>query len=156
MSMEKEIADLQKLQTEKEKEIESLQKLSIAFPDLEKYVGRWGKKAYFSAQVNDKVTHYDLRHNCGCCQDSPLELWPYIETPNGPVYSKPPMFQIGERCYLGGDIATSGWKEKLRQSHIPESIIERLKSYFREEHESRQASVNELDELSPDSEESDL
>jgi hypothetical protein len=110
-------------------EAERLVKLAEAFPDLKKHTGRWGKIAYYSASVNEKVIDYDQRHNCGCCNDSPLEIWPFLETELGRVYSDPPSFQVGER-FDYGDRPYPKWEDSLRKAKIPESILERVQAHF--------------------------
>jgi len=125
--------DIQKLRQEsgsKLAEADRLVRLIEAFPDLKKHVGRWNKVAYYSKSVNSKVTRFDLRHNCGCCSDSPLEVWPYQETEHGNIYSDPPCFQVGERSYLGGDTPYSAWEDKLKTAGIPESIIGAIEMHF--------------------------
>ena len=112
------------------KEADQLANLTAKYPDLKKYVGRWNKVAYYSSQANAQTTDYDLRHNCGCCNDSPLELWPYLSTEDGRVYSDPPSFMIGERDDYQGERAYDGWEEKLRRAKIPEALIERVSAMF--------------------------
>jgi len=133
---QEEAAKLRKEAEAKLAEADRLARLQAEFPDLRKQVGRWDKVAYCSKSVNSKVTHYEARHNCGCCNDSPLEIWPYLETANGRIYSDPPEFKLGERDPMyGGDIPYPGWRDKLRAAGIPEAIVDKLKHHFREERE---------------------
>lgn len=125
----------------KEAEAARLASLAEAFPDVKKHVGRWNKVAYYSKSVNEKATRFDMRHNCGCCNDSPLEVWPYAETPHGKVYSDPPCFQVGERHWMGGDRPYSGWREKLKSAGIPEDIIGAIGVHFKQSREERIASA---------------
>ncbi len=114
-----------------EEEASRLERLAVLFPDLSKYVGRWSKVVYKSKLVNEHATEVETRHNCGCCKDSPLEAWVFLETPVGRVYSDPPMFIIGEsNPYNYGDDLDPGWDNKLRDAKIPESIISTLKSRY--------------------------
>lgn len=144
--------DIQKLQKEAAAQLaeaERLAKLSEAFPDIKKYTGRWNKVAYYSPTVNEKITDYDMRHNCGCCNDSPLEIWPFAETPVGKVYSDPPVFVVGERHYYHGDKPYAGWRKKLVDAHIPEAIIEKIAYHFQYDKEQRIALASEdAEELS--------
>lgn len=118
---------LKKEAAQKLTEAERLLRLQAEFPDLKKYVGRWNKVAYYSKSVNDKVTDYESRHNCGCCNDSPLEVWPYVETPDGRVYSDPPSFMVGERVPVSyGDRAYPGWEKKLLDVGISGAVVERV------------------------------
>lgn len=121
------IEALRKEATEKLAEAEQLEAMFREFPDLRKYTGRWNKVAYYSKTVNHRVNNLDIRHNCGCCSDSPLEVWPYIETAHGRIYSDPASFFVGRRdSYSGGDVASHGWQDGLRKAGIPEEMIERI------------------------------
>lgn len=128
------IAALRAEGLEKSAHADKLAALLGEFPDLRRWEGRWKKVAYYSATVNGRVTDFEHRHNCGCCDDSPLEVWPYVETEQGRVYSDPPMFSVGER-YDGGDRASPGWEDRLRTAGIPDPIIERVSHLFTEEDE---------------------
>jgi hypothetical protein len=124
---------LRKEAADKLAEADRLDKLQADYPDLKKYTGRWNKVSYFSKTVNSQVTDFDQRHNCGCCNDSPLEIWPYLSTPHGKVYSDPPMFVVGERDpYEYGDTPYEGWDTKLSDANIPQAIIERVRRLFRD------------------------
>ena len=134
------INKLEKEVVDKTAEILKLKALLESFPDLETYSGRWDKEVYCSPSVNTLVTSYDSRHNCGCCSDSPLEIWLYMDTPLGKVYSKPAMFFVGERSYHG-DVSFLGWEDNFRKYNIPEHIIAKIALRFKKE------------ELDPDEEE---
>jgi hypothetical protein len=149
-SIQEELNKLNKEAAEKVAEAERLARLVSTYADLEKHVGRWNKVAYYSASVNSKVTKFDLRHNCGCCPDSPVELWPYLETPDGNVYSKPPYFRIGEKHNLGGDRPYPGWEEELKNAGIPEGIIESIHAHFRHDRNERIRAACEDDETPED------
>lgn len=125
---------LEKEKADKSAEIFKPQKILEVYPDAEVYTGRWNKVVYCSPSVNELVTNYDSRHNCGCCSDSPLEIWPYLNTEYGRIYSKPAMFFVGERSYRG-DNPFPGWEDKLRNVKIPESIIDQIRVHFTEEEE---------------------
>jgi hypothetical protein len=101
-----------------------------AYPNLRKRVGRWEKVAYYSKDVNTVVDRFDLRHNCGCCNDSPLEIWPYLETPIGRVYSDPPEFRVGEKSYFGGDKPYDAWDATMKAAGIPDVIIGAVSVHF--------------------------
>jgi len=135
---EKEISD-------KQTDLDNLKKLYAEYPDLKRNVNRWKTVRLCSASVNDKTDKYDCSHNCGCCNDSPLEVWPYLETECGKVYSDPPSFQVGEKHWISGDEPYSGWKGTLREANIPEEIIEKVSHKFREDAEARKQMAEELD-----------
>lgn len=112
------------------KEAARIDALAAAYPDLRKHTGRWKKTVYCSKSVNSLVNEMESRHNCGCCNDSPLEVWTFLETPNGRVYSDPPMFFVGERSYGGGDSARLGWEKSMTDQGIPESVVEKVRPLF--------------------------
>lgn len=120
---------LRKEGQQKLEEAHRLERLLQNFPDLRCYEGRWKKEVVCSKSVNAKVTKYDSRHNCGCCDDSPLEIWPYMEHEGGRIYSDPPCFRVGQRSY-NGDTPYPDWEEKLKKADIPESIIESVSAHF--------------------------
>jgi hypothetical protein len=145
VSLADEILKAEKDAASKLGEIERMKKLAEAHPDIRKYVGRWEKAVFCSKSVNTKVSDYDLRHNCGCCNDSPLEVWPYLETPLGKVYSDPPMFFVGERDPMTyGDHPKPGWKGLLRAADIPEALIDRISLHFRQQQEAARAYADSL------------
>lgn len=114
-----------------------LERLSARFPDLRKHVGRWNKVAYCSKSVNAAVQEVDLRHNCGCCNDSPLEAWPFVQTEDGPVHSDPPCFFVGEKHWIAGDRPSAGWREKMREAGIPEAVSALIQARFDADRELR-------------------
>ena len=142
--LRKESIELQKQAAAKIAEAERLEKLQQLYPDLKRHVGRWNKVVYCSPSVNSLVTDYETRHNCGCCGDSPLELWPYLETEHGRIYSRPTGIFIGERDpYFGGDISRSGWREDLQKHGFPEGLIERVSYMFEDERRKALEAVEE-------------
>jgi len=125
------IDELEKEVQKKQQELDLLIKRSEKYPDLRRHINRWKTERFCSASLNNRVNDCEIRHNCGCCNDSPLEIWPYIETDLGRIYSDPPCFTVGERHWISGDTPYEGWKEKFRKQDIPETIVERISSYFR-------------------------
>lgn len=130
-TIQDDLAQLSKQAEDSLREQTRLKHLAEAFPDLKKHVGRWNKVAYYSKSVNGKVQRFDMRHNCGCCSDSPLEIWPYLETEHGKVFSDPPCFTVGERHWISGDTPYPGWKEKMREAGIHEDIIGTVGFHFK-------------------------
>lgn len=123
MTIEQDIDELKAAATEAER----LEKLKQAYPNVKTYVGRWDKKVYCTADVNFLVDQHEKRFNCGCCGDSPLELWTYLETENGRVYSDPPKFVIGEKDYVLDFRLDEGWEDDLLQSGLNPSFVSRTK-----------------------------
>jgi len=132
-SIEDVVKSLENDAQDKSKEIKRLLALKEMFPDLKQQTGRWGKVTYSSAQVNSRVTDAETRFNCGCCNDSPFEVWPYMETELGRVHSYPAKFTIGERDYGYNVRLYFDWEDELRKHNIPDSLIERIRTYVREE-----------------------
>lgn len=112
-------------------EADALEKIQQQFPGLSDYEDRWGNKYLKSKCVNSIVNEVWFNHNCGCCPDSPLQAWPYIEVFGRKVHSDPACFIIGERNQFGvGDKEYSGWEEKLRKEGIGEAVISIVREYF--------------------------
>lgn len=123
-----------------------------SFPDLYQHTNRWNKERWVSKEANAKVTHCDIGHNCGCCYDSPVEVWPYCEVDGKRIYSDPPKFTVGEKS-SSGDRAFAGWARLLRTAGISETVIGQVKIHFewqiarrREELESELASTEDAAE----------
>lgn len=134
---------LEKRTKELEAELQKVKDLQTSvvfeFPDLKRIVDRWGNERFCSTQANKIVTNCTIKHNCGCCFDSPLEVWPYLIFGSGSIpggifiYSDPPSFMVGEKNGYGyGDILYNNWKKKMREANIPEIVIEKVSKYFEE------------------------
>lgn len=143
--------DITNLKEQAEKalaEAENLEKLKELYPDLHKVTGRWNKIVWCTPTVNSIVANYDKRHNCGCCPDSPLEIWPYLETPYGKVYSDPACFKPGEKSWSGGDRPNRNWHQSFLDANINPEIIKMVKEHFRAEIEddiaSHEADIDDL------------
>lgn len=113
-------------------ELAALKRLMEAFPDLTLQIDRWEKKRFTSADVNPRCEKYELLHNCGCCDDSPLELWPYVELDGVRIFARGIPFTIGDRWPNGGEDPYYGWEEKLRAARLPESLTTNVTTYFAE------------------------
>lgn len=111
-------------------ELERLERLQAAYPDMQKHVNRWKTVRYYSAMVNTVVNDLEIRHSCGCCPDAACEVWPFLETPNGRVYTDPPRFSVGERSWTGRDRPDPNWEEALYKAQIPELLIQRVRDHF--------------------------
>jgi len=134
LSMPRRIAKLRQEINEKTLEADKLEALLKLYPDIKVREHRWGKITCYSKSVNSLVSNYDVRHNCGCCADSPLEVFPYIETPYGRVYSEPSCFTIGQQNpYTYGDDPYDNWQEELKNAGIPDEVIERVGYRFKKE-----------------------
>ena len=129
-TMNEEVEKLRKEAEANMSEAERLVRLYEKYPDMKKYVGRWNKIAYYSRSINEIANEVELRHNCGCCNDSPLEAWPFLQTEDGRVYSDPPRILVGEKHWIAGDTPEDGWEEKLLKEKIPEKIVEIIRFRF--------------------------
>jgi hypothetical protein len=126
-------------------EAHRLEALRTKYPDLKRYVGRWKKVAYCSPAVNALANECDIRHNCGCCPDSPLEVWPFLQTPQGRIYTDPPEFRVGEKHWIAGDTPYPDWKERLRGAGISEALIDKVRAHFRAGAKDRKALAESSD-----------
>lgn len=110
-------------------EAHRLKNLIEMYPDLKKHVGRWGKTVYCSASINGIADNFETRYNCGCCDDSPLELWAYKETKYGNVYTSPTGFSIGERDYEGPELY-SDWRNIVKKYGMSDILIQKIEVRF--------------------------
>ena len=141
----KTIETLRKEAQEKLDEADRVEALAKFYPGLKKRTGRWNKVAYYSASVNGEAVEMDIRHNCGCCDDSPLEVWPHVQTEHGKIYSDPPCFIVGEKHWISGDVSLPGWKDQIRQAGLPENLIDKIVQHFREDAERRKDIASDCD-----------
>jgi hypothetical protein len=113
-----------------------IQSLTEKFPDLKVATNRWGRQRYSSALVNPIADKVHFGHNCGCCNDSPLEARPYIEVLGTEVFSSPDCFMVGERDISQSyyDNAYSGWEDELEKAGISQKAVDRVSRYL-EAHE---------------------
>jgi hypothetical protein len=152
----REIEALRKEAAEKLAAADKLAALLALYPNLRQRTGRWKKVVYYSPDVNKVVERFDIRHNCGCCNDSPLEIWPYLETPHGNVYSDPPEFRVGQKePFYGGDVPRKGWEQEMRSAEIPDVIIGAVSTHFKRsasEAKELAASIYDGEERDPDPE----
>jgi hypothetical protein len=106
------------------------------YPDLKVHTNRWNKVRYTSAKAIALADKCDIAHNCGCCNDSPIELWPYMEyKPGGihvafQIYAEGIPFRIGEKCWCYGEKEYEGWQDKLRAKGLREEIIQQATKFF--------------------------
>ena len=128
-----EIKKLHKESAEKIVEAERLTRLLATYPDLLIHHRRGGYKHYYSKAVNNLVNKVSFDHSCSCgsCHDSPLDVWLYLETPDGPVYSNPVKFYVGREGPYGGDIPKKGWQDALLEAGIPEAVLDVVRDHFR-------------------------
>ena len=112
-------------------DVEGASALLEQFPDLELHINRWKRERYSSAHANSMTTDCDISHNCGCCPDSPLEVWPYVQLGAVRVYSKPACFMVGEKNAYGyGECPYPDWQERMEKEGIPDAVIQKVAQYF--------------------------
>jgi len=115
---------------ERQAALNRIENLASIYPDLGRYEGRWKRVVYRSALVNAEVTDVFFRYNCGCCGDSPLEVWPFLKTEHGEVYSTPACFSVGEKHWISGARPNAKWETELRAAGLPDVVIERVRARF--------------------------
>jgi hypothetical protein len=106
------------------------EQLRQRFPDLDVAVDRWRHERYTSALVNPIADQVELKHNCGCCADSPLEARPYIEVDGARVYARPDCYQVGEKVSYTRDRPYPDWQAGLVKQGISAAAIARVASYL--------------------------
>lgn len=130
MTIQERITELEKKRDDTQAQIECLKRLEAAFPDLKVNINRWGAVRYESDCARPMCNKFDIAHNCGCCNDSPIELWPYYESNGDKIYAGGIPFQIGERYYHRGEKPYNNWQESLRAKGINEEVIAGVQRWF--------------------------
>jgi hypothetical protein len=131
------IEELRKQAADDIAEVERLERLRKAFPDLVEDVCRWKIRRYCAASANPLATQVEISATCGCCSDYGVVARPYVLTPDGNVYSDPYKFHVGDAHPDGGDRPTAGWKNTLRNANISDAIIKAIAEHFRKDAEER-------------------
>ena len=101
-----------------------------SYENLKINTNRWKTKRLYTKQVNEIVNGVEIRHNCGCCSDSDIEVWPYylgdgINDIN--IYSDPIPFIVGE-----GDTPDENWQQQFIDAKIPQNIIDMVEQWFKD------------------------
>jgi hypothetical protein len=127
-------------------EAERLGRLLEKYPDLLMHTTRGRTQYYYSKAVNGLVNKASFQHSCSCgsCQDSPLDVWLYVETPDGPVYSSPHKFCVGQQGPYGGDLPRKGWQTPLQEAGIPEPILDVVRAYFQKSAEEVRETLSQI------------
>jgi len=116
---------------EKIKYLDKLLELVSIYPDLKKHIDRWDRNRVSTKLVNHLVNDCEIKHSCGCCSDSILEVWPFIEINEIKIYSDPIPFRIGESNSLGyGEIPWNGWQDKMKENNISEKVVQIAEKYL--------------------------
>jgi hypothetical protein len=123
--IQKTLEEMRKKAEQDAEEIAKLGRLAQTYPDLARKEGRWGRVVYATASVNPLVDKFFSRYNCGCCEDSPYEVWPYHDTPDGPVSSVPACFFVADRTDEGA-LPREGWRADLERHHIPTALLDQI------------------------------
>ena len=144
MNIDEEIK-AKKLKIAKElEELEIMKKIQEKFPDVEVQTARWGRKRYVSPSVNTLADMVEIAHNCGCCDDSPIELSAYLEIDGITIFAKPAFIYIGQKNKYGyGESPDINWKEILQKHKLSHLVIQKVQDYFDENSETYDDEDNE-------------
>jgi hypothetical protein len=102
------------------------------FPDTHYHTSRWGTRRLTSKLANAKCTDIDIGHNCGCCNDSPIEVWPYFKVGELKLYAAGIPFSPGESWDHVAERPYEGWEEQFIKNQIPEGVINKVQVFFDE------------------------
>ncbi len=103
------------------------------FPDIEEHHDRWNTMRLCTPSINKLTDDVNINHNCGCCIDSPLQVWPYKNVQGTEIHSKPTCFTIGEQnAYGHGERSDPNWQEQLNKANIPQEVIDKVQVYLDE------------------------
>lgn len=127
-SVERRLKALDNLIQTSQNELKQIQFLLEIFPDLEVKIDQWKNKYFSATTANLKVEDFYTAHSCGCCSDSPLFAYPYLEINGVRVHSEPERFYIGEQCdyVASGERYDDGCIEKLQEHQIAKGVVDRI------------------------------
>jgi hypothetical protein len=111
-----------------------LEKIAQLYPDLKMNMNRWNRVRWYSKTVNSYVDKCEIGHSCGCCPDSSVEVWPYVEIDGFKVYSDPCKISVGEDSSFG-DRPDKNWQAQFSKYGISQVIIDKVKEHFKTEKE---------------------
>lgn len=106
-----------------DKEIARLKLIVEKFPDAFVAQDRWKNERVFSKTASPLCDQYDWKHSCGCCADSPVQVWPYLETEFGKVFAAEAPFYVmardehGMGIYLrnGFDVSKTNLSDDMKR-----------------------------------------
>ncbi len=127
--------------------------LVLEYDDIYIDTSRWNTERYCSSHVNSLCSEVEIRHICGCCSDSPIEVevWPYIVNNNDiRIYSDPPGFIVGNGNFYGKEIPYDDWKVKLKDNNISDIVINKVTVWFNEHSENIFSDSDDPDTTSKD------
>lgn len=108
-----------------------LEHLLVRFPDLERSVNRWNHEKFCSSLVNPIAEQCYIHHNCGCCEDSPVEVEPFIEINDIIIHSKPYSVMVGQKkSYSYGDEPWGDWESLLTNHGFSDKILDEVRKHF--------------------------
>ena len=100
------------------------------YPDLKQNTSRWRDIRYCTPALNGSVTDCEIKHACGCCPDSLIYVWPYVENDGFRLYAHPIPFTVGNKYIDDGEEPREGWDIKMREAGIPELVIQKVVRFF--------------------------
>lgn len=108
-----------------------LTSLKSGFDDLRVLRDDTGKSYWCSAQANPEVDRFEVHGSSRSAEASPLEVWTYISTLEGRLYSDPPCHRIGEAVIGGfGELPDFGWESFLGLSKINKDLIKKIRHWL--------------------------
>lgn len=108
-------------------ELNQINRLREAFPDLEVTKNRWGTVRYYAESANSLVNDYYTKHSCGCCNDAPLYVYPFLYFEGIKVHSKPDHFCIGEKNTWGyGDLYDPSSTSIMIEKNIADVVVKQI------------------------------
>lgn len=111
--------------------IKQIKELKALYPDLAVYRNSLREFDYYliSESVNSKVNLYDIPYNC---YDLVVQVFPYINTAFGNIYSWPCSFHVGtyDSNYYIKPI--DDWEKNLRGCDISENVIEGVSEFLKD------------------------
>ncbi|KKM80714.1 hypothetical protein LCGC14_1337050 [marine sediment metagenome] len=136
--MTEELNKIQEKLKDSQEQTKTLEILIKKYPDLDIHRDRWSAERYIAKSVNSKVNDVWFNHNCGCCEDSPLQAWPFIidDETKEKIHTKPACIAVGEKNQWGsGEIPWEDWEENFKKHNINSIIIDKVEQHFKDNKE---------------------
>lgn len=126
-SIQQKVKELEEQAKKAHDELVKLENLLKVFPDLEVTKDRWGTARYYADSANSLVNDYYTKHSCGCCNDAPLFVYPFLYVDGVKVHSKPDHFCIGEKNAWGyGEMYDPDATKAMVEKNISDVVVKQI------------------------------
>ena len=102
------------------------------YPSLRLYKDEDGLLFFCSKEVNSFAFSIDTKFRIDKDGDSILEIYPYVQMPEMPVYTNPPVYSVGVVNRNGfGVIPFKNWQAVLKEGGLSRRTIDKVEDYLK-------------------------